>query len=81
MTPAEAIDSISAGLTGTGLTVLGWLLARSGIVRGIGGGDEGSGGIINIYGGKVTARGGQDGAGIGGTDGAACLFAIRETER
>ena len=39
-TAAEAIDSISAGLTGTGLSTLGWFLAAQGLVRGFGGDDE-----------------------------------------
>lgn len=39
-TGAEAIDSISAGLTGTGLLALGVYLAAQGLVRGHGGGDE-----------------------------------------
>lgn len=39
-TGAEAIDSISAGLTGTGLLALGAWLAAQGLVRGHGGGDE-----------------------------------------
>ena len=33
---------------------------------GIGGGDEGDGGIINIYGGSVSAKGGSNASGIGG---------------
>ena len=40
MTGAEAIDNISAGLTGTGLLMLGVLLASEGLIRGAGGGDE-----------------------------------------
>ena len=40
MTGAEAIDNISAGLTGTGLVALGALLASFGLIRGHGGGDE-----------------------------------------
>lgn len=39
-TGAEAIDSISAGLTGTGLLRLGLYLASQGLIRGSGGGDE-----------------------------------------
>jgi hypothetical protein len=39
-TGAEAIDSISAGLTGTGLLALGAYLAAQGLIRGTGGGDE-----------------------------------------
>lgn len=39
-TGAEAIDSISAGLTGTGLLALGMYLAAEGLVRGAGGGDD-----------------------------------------
>ena len=39
-TSAEAIDSISAGLTGTGLMALGMLLASMGLVRGHGEDDE-----------------------------------------
>lgn len=39
-TAAEAIDSISAGLTGTGLLALGAFLAAQGLVRGSGGDDE-----------------------------------------
>ena len=39
-TAAEAIDSISAGLTGTGLLGLGIWLAAEGLIRGAGGGDE-----------------------------------------
>lgn len=40
MTGAEAIDNISAGLTGTGLMALGAWLAAEGLVRGIGAGDD-----------------------------------------
>lgn len=40
MTAAEAIDDISAGLTGTGLFALGMYLAAQGFVRGIGGDDD-----------------------------------------
>ena len=39
-TAAEAIDNISAGLTGTGLLTLGIFLAAQGLVRGAGGGDD-----------------------------------------
>lgn len=39
-TGAEAIDSISAGLTGTGLLALGLYLAAQGLVRGHGGDDD-----------------------------------------
>ena len=39
-TAAEAIDSISAGLTGTGLLVLGVFLAAQGLVRGHGSDDD-----------------------------------------
>lgn len=39
-TGAEAIDSISAGLTGTGLLALGAYLAAQGLIRGIGGDDD-----------------------------------------
>lgn len=39
-TGAEAIDSISAGLTGTGLMALGIYLAAQGLIRGHGSGDE-----------------------------------------
>ena len=39
-TAAQAIDSISAGLTGTGLMGLGWFLAAQGLVRGRGGDDD-----------------------------------------
>ncbi len=39
-TASEAIDSISAGLTGTGLLALGWFLAAQGIIRGHGGEDK-----------------------------------------
>lgn len=39
-TAAEAIDSISAGLTGTGLLALGAFLAAQGLARGSGGDDE-----------------------------------------
>ena len=35
---------------------------------GIGGGDEGNGGAVTIYGGTVRAKGGKYGAGIGGGD-------------
>ena len=34
ITAAEAIDHVSAGLTGTGIAVLGWLLASIGVARG-----------------------------------------------
>lgn len=40
MSAAEAIDNISAGLTGTGLLGLGVLLAAEGLVRGSGTGDD-----------------------------------------
>jgi len=40
MTGAEAIDNISAGLTGTGLLGLGVWLAAEGLVRGLGAGDD-----------------------------------------
>lgn len=40
MTGAEAIDNISAGLTGTGLLALGVYLAAQGLVRGKGAGDD-----------------------------------------
>lgn len=36
---SEFIDSLSAGLTGTGIAALGWLLARCGVLVG-GGGDD-----------------------------------------
>lgn len=39
-TGAEAIDNISAGLTGSGLVALGALLAAQGLVRGSGGDEE-----------------------------------------
>ena len=39
-TGAEAIDSISAGLTGTGLMALGIYLAAQGLIRGHGSGDD-----------------------------------------
>lgn len=39
-TGAEAIDSISAGLTGTGLLALGWFLASQALLRGHGGDDD-----------------------------------------
>jgi hypothetical protein len=39
-TGAEAIDSISAGLTGTGLMALGLYLAAQGLIRGHGSGDD-----------------------------------------
>lgn len=40
MTGAEAIDNISAGLTGTGLLALGVYLAAQGLLRGKGSGDD-----------------------------------------
>lgn len=40
ITPTEAIDHISAGLTGTGLLALGMYLAAEGLIRGHGGDDE-----------------------------------------
>ena len=40
LTAAEAIDNIAAGLTGTGLTALGFLLANLGVVTGGGSGDD-----------------------------------------
>lgn len=40
MTGAEMIDHLSAGLTGTGLTLLGILLAGAGLVRLVGHGDD-----------------------------------------
>lgn len=39
-TGAEAIDSISAGLTGTGLVALGYFLAAQALLRGHGGDDD-----------------------------------------
>lgn len=39
-TSAEAIDSIAAGLTGSGLMALGAYLAAQGLIRGHGGGDD-----------------------------------------
>ena len=39
-TGAEAIDAISAGLSGTGLLALGIFMASQGLVRGHGGGDD-----------------------------------------
>lgn len=39
-TSAEAIDSVAAGLTGTGLLALGAYMAAEGFVRGAGGDDE-----------------------------------------
>ena len=41
LSASEAIDNISAGLTGTGLLALGVLLAAQGLVRGHGGEDKG----------------------------------------
>lgn len=40
LTAAEAIDNISAGLTGTGLLGLGIYMAAEGLIRGAGGDDE-----------------------------------------
>ena len=40
VTAAEAIDKMSAGLTGTGLMVLGAFLASQGYIRGFGGDDD-----------------------------------------
>ena len=40
MTAAEAIDNISAGLTGTGLLGFGLWAAAEGLIRGAGGGDD-----------------------------------------
>ena len=40
ITAAEAIDNISAGLTGTGLLGLGLYMAAQGLIRGAGGDDE-----------------------------------------
>jgi len=40
LTAAEAIDNISAGLTGTGLLALGLYMAAQGLIRGAGGDDE-----------------------------------------
>lgn len=40
MTAAQAIDSISAGLTGSGLAALGFWLAAQGLIRGHGSDDE-----------------------------------------
>jgi hypothetical protein len=40
MTAAQAIDNISAGLTGTGLLMLGGYLAAQGLLRGGGSGDD-----------------------------------------
>ena len=40
MSATEAIDNISAGLTGSGLLVLGIYLAALGLIRGKGGDDE-----------------------------------------
>ena len=40
MMASEAIDNISAGLTGSGLMALGFFLAAEGLIRGAGGDDE-----------------------------------------
>ncbi len=40
LTAADAIDNISAGLTGTGLLAFGLWAAAEGLIRGAGGGDE-----------------------------------------
>lgn len=40
MTATQFIDSISAGLTGSGLFMLGWWLASQGLIRGHGSDDE-----------------------------------------
>lgn len=55
MTAAQAIDNISAGLTGTGLVALGAFLAAQGLVSGGSGEDEKQAGQNDLTGGQPYA--------------------------
>lgn len=55
MTGAEAIDNIAAGMTGTGLMLLGGLLAASGIVTGGAGEDDKQAEFNELTGGQTYA--------------------------
>lgn len=55
MTAAEAIDDISAGLTGTGLVALGVFLAAQGLVSGGGGDDDKQDAQDDLTGGQAYA--------------------------
>ena len=54
-TGAEAIDSISAGLTGTGLLALGMYLAAEGLIRGHGSDDEDENDFLEMAGHQAYA--------------------------
>ena len=54
-TAAEAIDNISAGLVGTGLTALGVLMASMGLVSGGGTGDDKQDEFNDLQGGQDYA--------------------------
>jgi hypothetical protein len=55
MTAAEAIDNISAGLTGTGLVALGYFLAQAGLISGGGSGNEEKDQMEDLMGGQNYA--------------------------
>lgn len=55
VTAAEAIDSISSGLTGTGLMALGAMLAAQGLLSGGGSGDEKQDAFNDLRGGQNYA--------------------------
>lgn len=55
MTAAEAIDHLSAGLVGTGLTAFGALLASQGLISGGGSGDEKQDDFNDLQGGQQYA--------------------------
>src|SRR5699024_6654259 len=55
MTGAQAIDNIAAGMTGTGLMLLGGLLAAAGIVSGGAGDDEKQAQFNELTGGQTYA--------------------------
>lgn len=55
MTGAQAIDNIAAGMTGTGLMALGWLMAAAGIVSGGAGDDEKQAQFNELTGGQTYA--------------------------
>lgn len=64
MTASEAIDNISAGLTGTGLLTLGVFLAAQGIIRGHGGEDKDENGFEELMGHQTYALELPDGTSI-----------------
>ena len=55
MTGAQAIDNIAAGMTGSGLMALGWLMAAAGIVSGGAGDDEKQAQFNELTGGQTYA--------------------------